>query len=171
MSTLIEMTAEIVRAHASASKLTSEELLGDLEKVYTALQRLELGQTAESAEQARPVLTVKQAFRKNEVICMVCGKGGMKTLARHLKTSHDLRPGPYRKMFGIPRSQSLSATSLSESRRAVALEHGLADNLAKAREVRVANIRTRKHELEVPVIPIASDFQGEGEASGLGVAG
>ena len=144
MATLLEMTAEIVKAHAGASKLTSEELLGDLKKVYAALYGLGTRQLTGTGENSRPALTVKQAFKRDEVICMVCGKGGMKTLTRHLKTAHNLKPSAYRKQFGIRSTQALTATSFTESRRAMAVERGLADNLAKARQVRAANIQARK---------------------------
>ena len=66
---------------------------------------------------------------------MICGKG-MKTLTRHLKTAHDLKPGQYRKQFGIPSSQSLAAKSYSESRRQMAIDRGLPEKLAKARAAR-----------------------------------
>lgn len=89
-------------------------------------------------------MSVKEAFRKNEVVCMVCGKGGFKTLARHLSTAHQMKPGAYKKQFGIPREQALSAKSYSESRKKMALDRGLADNLAKARAVRMANIEAKK---------------------------
>ena len=144
MATLLEMTAEIVKAHAGASKLTSEELLGDLEKVYTALQGLGSGQPTGTEGTPRPALTVKEAFRKDEVICMVCGKGGMKALTRHLNSVHNLKPGAYRKQFGIRSTQALTATSFTESRRAMAQERGLADNLVKARAVRAAKTKARK---------------------------
>lgn len=89
-------------------------------------------------------MSVKEAFKKNEVVCMVCGKGGVKTLARHLSTAHQMKPGAYKKQFGIPRAQTLSAKSYSESRKKMAMDRGLADNLAKAREVRMANIEAKK---------------------------
>ncbi len=63
---------------------------------------------------------------------MICGKG-FKTLSRHLKTSHEMSANDYRKQFDIPRSQSLAAKNYSESRRQMAVDRGLADNLAKAR--------------------------------------
>ena len=144
MATLLEMTAEIVKAHAGTSKMTSEEILGDLKKVYAALRGLGSGQPSGSGEASRPAITAKQAFKKDEVICLVCGKRGMKTLTRHLKSLHDLKPSAYRKQFGIPSSQSLSSKDFSESRRLMALERGLADNLAKARQVRAANVQARK---------------------------
>ena len=144
MASSLEMTAEIVKAHAGASKLTSEELLGDLKKVYAALHGLESGHPIESVEKHKSTLTIKQAFKKDEILCMICGKGGMKTLTRHLNSVHDLKPFAYRKLFGIRSTQALTATSFTESRRAMALERGLADNLAKARQVRSANILARK---------------------------
>jgi predicted transcriptional regulator len=57
MATLLEMTAEIVKAHAGISKMTSEEILGDLKKVYAALQGLGSGQPTGTEEKPRPALT------------------------------------------------------------------------------------------------------------------
>ena len=144
MATLVEIAGQVVAAHAASSKLTTEELLLELGKVHAALKNMEAGHAVEGDEEAKPTLTVKEAFKKNEVICMVCGKGGFRTLARHLSTAHQLKPSTYKKQFGIPSKQPLSAKSYSESRRAMALDRGLADNLAKAREVRMANIEAKK---------------------------
>ena len=128
------------------SKLTTDELLAELEKVHASLKALESGQEVVTpvSEETKPTLTIKEAFKKNEVICMVCGKGGFKTLTRHLKQAHELKPGQYKKQFGIPGKQSLAAKSFSEARRKSALDRGLGDNLAKAREVRAANIAAKK---------------------------
>jgi predicted transcriptional regulator len=141
MATLIEMASEIVSAHTSANQMSTEELISEIQKVHSALKSLEVGQAVEGvASEANPALTIKQAFKKDEVVCMVCGKGGFKTLTRHLNQAHGLKPGQYRKQFNIPSSQSLSAKNYSESRRQAALDKGLAGNLAKARKVRADNI-------------------------------
>jgi predicted transcriptional regulator len=145
MATLLEMAAEIVSSHASTSKLSTDELLQEIRKVYASLQALETGKVTEvTTEEAKPVITLKEAFKKNEVICMVCGKGGMKTIARHLMKEHGLKPGQYKKQFGIPSKQSLTAKSFSDSRRKFAEERGLGEVLAKARETRAANIKAKK---------------------------
>ena len=144
MATLLEMASEIVTAHASTTKLSADELLLAIQKVYATLQALEAGKPAEAAEQAKPEITPKQSIKANEIICLVCGKGGMKTLTRHLKMVHNMKPGEYRKQFGIKSGQSLAAKSFSEARRKMAQERGLAANLAKAREVRAANVAAKK---------------------------
>ena len=148
MATLLELTASIVSSHASITELSSEELLQEIQKVYTALQKLEgfIAEEAEAAEVKVPAITLKKAFQPDQVICMVCGKGGMKTLARHLAQVHNMKPGEYRKQFGIPRTQALTAKNFSESRRKMAQDRGLADNLAKAREIRAAKLKSRKAE-------------------------
>ncbi len=139
MATLLEMAAEIVAAHASTTPMTKEELLAELAEVGRALAAMEKGELgAEAAVEesaAAPAISRKKAFGKDKVVCMLCGKE-MKTLARHLKTAHNMKPGEYRKQFDIPRTQPLAARSYSESRRQMAVDRGLGENLAKARAAR-----------------------------------
>jgi predicted transcriptional regulator len=139
MATLLEMAAEIVAAHASSTSMTKEELIAELTEIHKALAALEKGEVAaaELVEEvaAAPTISRKKAFGKDKVVCMLCGKE-MKTLTRHLKTAHGLKPGEYRKQFDIPRSQPLAARAYSESRRQMAMERGLGENLAKARAAR-----------------------------------
>lgn len=145
MASLIELTANIVSSHASVSAMTGEDLLQELQKVHLALQKLEgeFGEGMEMHEANRPAVPLKKAFQPDQVMCMVCGKSGMKTLARHLAQVHGMKPGAYRKQFGIPSSQALTAKNFSEARRRMAQEKGLADNLAKARAVRAEKILAR----------------------------
>jgi predicted transcriptional regulator len=141
-SSLLELTANIVSSHASVSEMSGEDLLLELQKVHIALQKLE-GEIVEGMERTEtrgPAMSVKKAFQPDQVCCMICGKAGMKTLARHLAQVHGLKPGEYRKQFGIPSSQALTARNFSEARRRMAQEKGLADNLAKARAVRAAKL-------------------------------
>jgi predicted transcriptional regulator len=150
--TLLELTASIVSSHASMSEMTSEELLQEIEKVYSSLQKLEGagGDAAVSAEAKAPVMTVKKAFQADQVCCMICGKGGMKTLTRHLAKVHAMKPGEYRKQFGIPSGQALTAKNFSDARRKMAQDRGLAENLAKAREIRAAKLKAKKTQPEKP---------------------
>jgi predicted transcriptional regulator len=137
MATIMEMAAEIIAAHASTTPMSKEELIAELGEVHSALATLEKGESLEKAEsqEETPAVSRKKAFGKEKIYCMICGKG-FKTLSRHLKTSHDMTANEYRKQFDIPRSQSLAAKNYSESRRQMAVDRGLADNLAKARAAR-----------------------------------
>jgi len=139
MATLLEMATEIVAAHASTSAMSKEELIAEISSVYQALASLEKGETVAEATPAEAALSkadVKKSIGKDKIKCLICGES-MKTLTRHLKTKHDLKPGQYKKQFGIPSSQSLAAKSYSETRRQMALDRGLPDILAKARAARM----------------------------------
>ena len=137
MATLVEMAAEIVAAHASTTNMTKEELVTELSEVYNALSTLEKGEEISGTQEQSdtPVVSRKKAFGKDKIYCMICGKG-MKTLSRHLKTSHNMTASEYRKQFDIPRAQSLAAKSYSETRRQMAIDRGLGEKLAKARAAR-----------------------------------
>lgn len=144
MATLVEIAAQIVASHASHSPMTSDELIFEINKVHNALKNLEAGDTVEIPLEIKPAVSPKEAFKKHEVVCMLCGKGGFKTLVRHLNSTHQMKPAQYRKTFNLPAGQSLSAKSYSDARRQMAEDRGLANNLAKAREVRMQNLRARK---------------------------
>ncbi|MDR3579126.1 MAG: MucR family transcriptional regulator [Oryzomonas sp.] len=150
MSTLIELTAQIVSAHVTNMQMTADEMLQELQKVHVTLKALGSG-ASKDAELSMP-LTIKQAFKKDEVICMICGKGGFKTLKRHLTQAHDLKPGQYRKQFNIPSSLSLTARSYSESRKRMAIDKGLGEGLAKARELKSA--KSKEDKAPVPAVRV-----------------
>ena len=137
MVTIMEMAAEIIAAQASTTPMSKDELIAELNEVHSALAALEKGEAVptEQATEEAPVVSRKKAFGKDKIFCMICGKG-FKTLSRHLKTSHEMTASEYRKQFDIPRSQSLASKNYSESRRKMAVDRGLADNLAKARAAR-----------------------------------
>lgn len=137
MATIMEMAAEIIAAHASTTPMSKDELIAELTEVHSALSSLEKGEAIVSAEETEeaPAVTRKKAFGKDKIYCMICGKG-FKTLSRHLKTSHEMTAAEYRTQFDIPRSQSLASKNYSATRRQMAIDRGLADNLAKARAAR-----------------------------------
>ena len=140
MATILEMAADIVASHASTTKMTKEELVAELNEVYSALNNLEKGDVEydSGADESGPAVSRKKAFGKDSIYCMICGKG-FKTLSRHLKTSHEMSASDYRKQFDIPRSQSLAAKSYSDKRRQMAIDRGLGEKLAKARAARSKN--------------------------------
>jgi predicted transcriptional regulator len=143
MATILELASDIVSSHASTTRMSSDELVLEIQKVHAALWKLEASESIviEVEEPRKPAITLKVAFKKNEIICMVCGKGKMKTLTRHLSMVHNMKPGEYRKQYGVPSKQSLTAKSFSEARRKSAIDRGLGGVLAKARETKLDKIK------------------------------
>ncbi|MGB9079705.1 MAG: MucR family transcriptional regulator, partial [Desulfuromonadaceae bacterium] len=92
MSNLTELTAQIVTARAAKTDMSTEEFQQEMQMVYSFLKGIEEGniQPAAPVEEPKLQLTIKQAFKKDEVICMLCHKG-FKTLKRHLATAHNLK--------------------------------------------------------------------------------
>ena len=145
-SILVELTANIVSSHAASVEMSSEELLQEIQKVYGMLKQLEgdLPIEGEAAAKAAPTMAPKKSIQKDQVVCLICNKGGFKTLTRHLKQVHNMKPGEYRKQFGLPAGTALAAKSYSEARRAAAQKNNLAANLEKARATRMANLAAKK---------------------------
>jgi predicted transcriptional regulator len=156
---LVDLTADIVIAHASTTEMSSDDLVKEMKKVYATLQALGKGEIEISDREPKkrgkkakepsdpfepvavekpatppaPALTIEEAFKPDQVGCMICGKAGMKTLKRHLGAAHDLKPGQYRKQFNIPKDQLLAATEYVAKRRQAALDRGLGEKLVAAR--------------------------------------
>lgn len=151
-STLIELTTTIVSSHASTVGMSSDELLLEIQKVHAVLKQLEEGGTV-AVEQAMevsadaPVMSVKKSIQKNQVICMECGMGGFKTLARHLKQTHGMTATEYRKKHGLPAGTALVAKAYSEARRESAIKNNLGEKLSKGREMYQADQAARKESL------------------------
>lgn len=144
-SQLIALTADIVASHAYTREMSKEELLSEIDVVFAKLASLggtesaaEPSTEAEASEETavgKPAVPLEAAFGADKVFCMVCGQG-MKTLKRHIKTSHDMMPGQYRKAFGIPAGTPLVAKNYSEARKKMAKDLNLAGRLVKARAAR-----------------------------------
>ena len=153
MATLLEMANNIVSAHAQTTPMTTAEILAEIQKVHSVLQALDAGVSTSQEgiieEPAAPTLTLKQAFRTNEVVCIICGKG-MKSLARHLTTVHQMKPSEYRKQFNIPKTQKLMSKVCAAKRKEVAATMDLVGNLEKARAARMGNMAVAK--ANVPVV-------------------
>ena len=150
---LRELTADIVIAHVNKNNLSSDDLLKELKAVYATLLGLGNGEAEiaiqEPQKQNRkakatpaipqaPALTLEEAFKPDQLACMICGKKGLITLKRHLNSAHNMKPGKYRKQFNIPKDQPLSATDFIAKRRQAALDKGLGEKMAAARAAKKA---------------------------------
>ncbi len=134
---IIELTAEIVSAHASVSEMNREDLLDEIQAVFGKLNSLagiEAEEGKPSAE-VKPAIPVNKAFGADKVVCLECGKG-FTTLKKHLAISHNLSPKDYRKKFNIPTKTPLVARNYSEAKKKIAQKLGLAEKLAAGRRKR-----------------------------------
>ena len=134
---LVELTTRIVSSHASTVELTSEELIQEIQKVYTTLKQLDtepsVPEAVVSSEKEVPAPAPKKSIQKDQIICLICNKGGFKTLARHLKQAHNMKPAEYRKQFGLPAGTVLAAKSYSDARRQAAIKNNLGEKLTAGR--------------------------------------
>lgn len=87
---------------------------------------------------------VEGAFKEDEIVCLICGKGGMKTLARHLNFIHNLKPTEYRKLFGIKVGRPLTSRNYEQSRREFVSQKQSPAILAKARAAKAAQLLNEK---------------------------
>ncbi len=134
---VIELTAEIVSAHASVNEMSREDLLDEIQAVFAKLNSLagvEAGEAVGSAE-VKPAVPVNKAFGPDKVYCLECGKG-FTTLKKHLAVSHNQSPKDYRKKFNIPSKTPLVARNYSEAKKKMAQKLGLAEKLAAGRKKR-----------------------------------
>lgn len=134
---VIELTAEIVSSHASVNEMSREDLLDEIQAVFTKLSSLAGTEITEEPVPAevKPVISLKKAFGADKVFCLECGKG-FTTLKKHLAISHNLSPKDYRKKFNIPSKTPLVARNYSESKKKIAQKLGLAAKLAEGRKKR-----------------------------------
>lgn len=153
---LLEIAAAIVKAQASVGKISPEEIEQTLLKTFLVLQRMQNAEqqgvlldesedTPEfSAEKQPETSDPRDSIRETKIICLECGIE-MKQLTRKHLGSHGLSPREYKRKWGFPMRQSLSAKSLSRARSRAAKKRGLPENLVKFQEE-----RKRKSDVEVP---------------------
>ena len=134
---LVELAAEIVTAQASKTNMNSEEMSDSLRKLYVTLKDIRdeeslLTGVAEGRDAERPCIEPGSSIQRNKIICCECDKEFKQLSKSHLR-SHGLTPKEYKKKYGIPGSQALTAKSLTAKRRKLAKEMKLGSKLAEYR--------------------------------------
>ena len=121
MPSLVELATQLVTAQASTVAMTTDYIVSSLNRIHSTLEELERSQSKliEEAPEAKPSL--KDAFKENEIVCLLCGKA-YSTLGPHLAAKHNLTSDEYREQFGIPFYQPLVAISKYEKRKRVSIE-------------------------------------------------
>lgn len=153
MPTLSELTAQIIAARVAKKDMSKEELAEEIQLVHKLLKGIDQGEdvaVVEAVEETPAPVNYKKAFKKDEVICLVCGKGKFKTLKKHLATSHNLTAAEYKAQFGIPAKQALVARSYSEAKKQVAIDRGLGQKLVEGRKAKAAAKTAKKQPTDKP---------------------
>jgi len=135
---LTEMAVEIATAQASHSKMSAEEIDRFLQVTFERLRKmkqLEEGTLHEAAEEQKIPADPLQSIQRAKVICLECGRAFRQLTNAHLK-SHGLTSREYKKKWGLPLKQALTAKNLSARRRRLAKEMNLAERLRQVREAR-----------------------------------
>jgi predicted transcriptional regulator len=138
--TLTQMAADIVAAQASHVSMSADEMDAALKKVFEvlsqikALEEMPAGEAVDE-ELARLRSIPMKSIRRNYVVNLEDGSKYKQLTAKTL-AKFGLTAKEYRKKWGFPARQPLSAKSLSARRRKAAKALGLADKLAAARKAK-----------------------------------
>ena len=130
VSELLELTTEIVAAHACNNTITPGDLPQLIQDIYKTLEVV--GTTPLAPERPRPAVAIKKSVFPDYIVCLEDGKK-LKMLKRHLKTAYNLTPEEYRKRWGLPIGYPMVAPNYAKHRSNLAKKIGLGTKPRKRR--------------------------------------
>lgn len=126
LSSLIELTGNIVSAYVSNNPVPMSELPRLISHVHTALSKIMNGPAVEAPveieEKATPA-QLRKSVTPDALISFIDSKP-YKTLKRHL-AAHGLDPRSYRQRYGLPPDYPMVASCYAEQRSQIAKAIGL----------------------------------------------
>jgi predicted transcriptional regulator len=155
---LLELAVGIVQAQASSATTSPEDIEVALMRTFNALHKMQkaeleqkpvaltISSEVDSIEKNEPQrVGAKESIQENKVICLECAAEFKQLTANHLK-SHGLTSREYKRKWGFPLRQSLTAKSMAKARSKAAKKRGLPENLIKYR----AEQKLKKIAMETP---------------------
>jgi predicted transcriptional regulator len=121
MPSLVELATQLVTAQASTVAMTTDYIVSSLNRIHSTLEDLDRSQSKLTEDAPEEKQRLKDAFKENEIVCLLCGKA-YSTLGAHLATKHNTTSDQYREQFGIPSYQPLTAVSEYEKRKRASIE-------------------------------------------------
>ena len=103
------LTAKIVGSYLRHHTVGTSELPDLIATVHRSLR--ELGRQPPVEEVLTPAVSVRQSVRPDYVVCLECGYRG-RTLRRHIRSRHGLRPGWIFATLGIAARSSIDRPGL-----------------------------------------------------------
>jgi len=122
VSELLELTTEIVSAHAGNNTVAVTDLPQLIQDVYKTL--VSVGTAAAAPERPRPAVAVKKSVFPDYIVCLEDGKK-LKMLKRHLKTAYNMTPEEYRERWGLAPDYPMVAPNYAKHRSTLAKKIGL----------------------------------------------
>ncbi len=120
---LLELTTDIVTAHVGNNAVLTEQLPQLIASVYASLAGL--GMTPEVVEeQISPAVSIRSSIKPDAITCLECGTK-LKSLKRHLLTTHGLTPDDYRARWNLKPDYPMVCSDYAAKRQALAVEIGL----------------------------------------------
>ncbi len=126
---LLNLTAQIVAAHAGNNQVAGPEMPGLIQLVYAALSGL--GATPAPVEPREPAVPIKRSVFPDYIVCLEDGKK-LKMLKRHLQTAYNMTVDQYREKWGLPPNYPMVAPNYAEHRSSLAKKIGLGRKPAAA---------------------------------------
>jgi len=130
VSELLELTTEIVSAHAGNNSIAPADLPQLIQDVYKTLS--DVGSAAAVSERPRPAVAIKKSISPDFIVCLEDGKK-LKMLKRHLKAAYNMTPDDYRKRWGLPADYPMVAPNYAKHRSTLAKKIGLGTKPRKRR--------------------------------------
>jgi len=118
---ILNLTTQIVSAHVSAHKTSSEGVAEMIATVHAALLKT---QSHEVSEQSQPAVPISESLRDDALVCLEDGLE-FQSLKRHLRVKYNLTPEAYREKWGLPRDYPMVAPDYARRRSALAKRAGL----------------------------------------------
>jgi predicted transcriptional regulator len=120
---LLEHTAKIVSAYVSNNAVTSSELPGLIDSVFTQLAALTSAAPPVRKPQ-EPAINITNSVMPDYIVCLEDGKK-LKMLKRYLRTHFDMSPDEYRVKWSLAPDYPMVAPNYAVVRSEHAKEIGL----------------------------------------------
>jgi predicted transcriptional regulator len=124
---VLEMTKDLVLAEIQAGSLSPDEMQGTLHHIYQSMLTLKSREESETlvsasmAERPQALVDWRTSITRHAITCLECGQTFKQLSGRHLRL-HGLDARSYRRKYGIPSTQPLTARETAAKQRQIAAE-------------------------------------------------
>ncbi len=118
-NTTLSLATKLAASFVGNNKVARGDLPALIGSLHEAVAKMESGE-----EIREPAVPVDKSVKRNEIICLECGKG-QQTLKRHLSSGHGVTAVEYRARWGLGRDYPLVAPNYAKQRSELAKKLGL----------------------------------------------